>query len=145
MIQKLNKIPGVSIEVIDKVTFGTAAQMEYKYNKAERIAENNAIKAQAAADADRFSWEDLLAASNTTAGNTAKMANSMETSEEELKYLRDLAEQEVVNRFTTAEIRVDMGGVVNQVNQNTDLDGVVNYLEEKLYETMQVAAAGVHA
>jgi hypothetical protein len=50
-----------------------------------------------------------------------------------------------INRFTTAEIKVDMGGVVNQASQNTDLDGVVNYLEEKLYETMQVAAEGVYA
>lgn len=145
LIEKLNKIPGVSIDVIDKVTFGTAAQMEYKYNKAERIAENNAIKAQAAADADRFSWDDLLNASNTTAGNTAKMANSMETSEEELKYLRDLAEQEAINKFTTAEIKVDMGGVVNQVSKETDLDGMVAYLGEILTEEMDnIATEGVH-
>ena len=32
----------------------------------------------------------------------------MDSSEEELKYLRDLAEQEVINRFTAAEIRIEM-------------------------------------
>lgn len=79
-----------------------------------------------------------------TALNTASMKDSMDASEEELKYLRDLAEQEAINRFTTAEISVDMGGVVNQVNSEMDLDGVVTYLEETLYETMEIAAEGVH-
>ncbi len=78
-----------------------------------------------------------------TAGNTAKMADSMDASEEELKYLRDLAEQEVVNRFTTAEIKVEMNNE-NHISSEMDLDGVVAHLEEKLYETMQVSAAGVH-
>lgn len=78
-----------------------------------------------------------------TAGNTAKMANSMSASEEDLKYLRDIVEQEVINRFTTAEIKVDMP-VSATINKEMDLDGVVTYLEEKVYETMQVAAEGVH-
>ena len=79
-----------------------------------------------------------------TAANTAKMANSMEGSEEDLKYLRDLAEQEVVNRFTTAEISIDMSGMSNSINSEMDLDGVVTYLEEKVYETMTIAAEGEH-
>lgn len=79
-----------------------------------------------------------------TAGNTAKMADSMEASEESLKYMRDLAEQEVINRFTTAEISVNLGGVTNNVNSEMDLDGIVTYIEEKLYETMEIAAEGVH-
>lgn len=79
-----------------------------------------------------------------TAANTAAMKDSMEASEESLKYLRDQAEQEVINRFTTAEISVNLGGVTNNVNSEMDLDGVVTYLEEKLYETMEIAAEGVH-
>jgi len=78
-----------------------------------------------------------------TAANTAKMADSMEVSEEDLKYLRDLAEQEVVNRYTTAEIKVDMNNT-NHINSNMDLDGVVSYLEDVVYETMSIAAEGVH-
>ena len=61
-----------------------------------------------------------------------------------MKYLRDIAEQEAINRFTTAEIKVDMGGINNNVSSNVDLDGMVTYLEEKLYETMEIAAEGVH-
>jgi tape measure domain-containing protein len=79
-----------------------------------------------------------------TAKNTAAMKDSMAASEEDLKYLRDLAEQETVNRFTTAEIKVDMSGMQNSINNDMDLDGVVSYLEEKVYETMNIAAEGVH-
>lgn len=77
--------------------------------------------------------------------NTGSMADSMVASEEDLKYLRDLAEQDIVNRFTTAEIQVNLGGVNNNVSTGTDLDGVVSYLEEKLYQTMEIAAEGVHS
>ena len=68
----------------------------------------------------------------------------MDITEEDLKYLRDIAEQEAINRFTTAEIKVEMGGITNQVSGNTDLDGMVDYLAENLKETMQMTAAGVH-
>lgn len=67
----------------------------------------------------------------------------MEISDEDIKYLRDVTEQEAINGFTTAEIRIDMGGVNNVVNEQADLDGVVTYLEERLYESMAIAAEGV--
>ena len=63
--------------------------------------------------------------------------------EEDLKYLRDLAEQEVINRFTTAEIKVDMTNH-NTINSEMDLDGIINYLGEGIYQAMEVAAEGVH-
>ena len=78
-----------------------------------------------------------------TAYNTASMKDSMEASEEELKYLREIAEAEAINRFTTAEIKLEMTNH-NNVNSKMDLDGMVTYLEEKLHDSMVVAAEGVH-
>lgn len=78
-----------------------------------------------------------------TAANTANIADSMSETQEDLKYLRDLAEQEVVNRFTTAEIKIDMTNN-NSINSDMDLDGVVNILEHKLGQAMEVAAEGYH-
>ena len=75
-----------------------------------------------------------------TAGNTA----ALDITEENLEYLRDIAERDVINRFTTAEISVEMGGVTNNVNSNMDLDGVVDYLASGIQEAMEVAAEGVH-
>lgn len=81
--------------------------------------------------------------SGKTAANTAKMANTMDASSEELKYLRDVAEQEVINRFTTAEIKVDMTNN-NTISSNMDLDGVADHLNNVILEKMAVAAEGVH-
>ena len=90
-------------------------------------------------------FDDINAGLDEISFNTGAMAKSMDASEEELKYLRDLAEQEVINRFTTAEIKIDMGGIVNQITKETDIDTVIAYLEEKLYESMSIAAEGVHS
>ena len=76
-----------------------------------------------------------------TAGNTAAMLDSIDLANEELKYLRELAEQEAINRFTTAEIKVEMQND-NYINSDTDIDGIVNLLSESLEEAMAAAAEG---
>lgn len=151
-INLLNNIPGVNIKALGELTFAANVAAE---NEAARKARQNDIEAarreiernKAQANAG-FDWESLMGndAMNylgDTALNTARMADSMETSEEELKYLRDLAERDTINRFTTAEIKLEMVNN-NQINSEMDLDGVVTYLEDRLYETMAVAAEGVH-
>ncbi|MFR0018666.1 MAG: tape measure protein [Paraclostridium sp.] len=94
-------------------------------------------------DGLKNSMADAGSGSKDTADNTAKMAKTMNASSEDLKYLRDIAEQEVINRFTTAQIKVDMNNT-NHINSELDLDGVVTYLEDKVYESMVVAAEGTH-
>lgn len=90
------------------------------------------------------SLDDIYGGINDIAYETANISDSLDFTQEELKYMRDLAEQEVINRFTTAEIKVELGGIVNQVSQNTDLDEMVEYLGEKLEERMEIAAEGVY-
>ena len=79
-----------------------------------------------------------------TAANTGKAADSLDITSEDLKYLRDIAEQDAINRFNTAEIKVDMGGITNNVSGDADLDGIVNYLANGVNEAMEKAAEGVH-
>ena len=67
----------------------------------------------------------------------------MDITSEDLKYLRDIAEQEAINRFTTAEIKIEMNNT-NQINNEMDLDGMVDHLATKLEEQMEIAAEGVH-
>lgn len=78
-----------------------------------------------------------------TADNTGAIKDSVDISQEDLKYLRDIAEAEVVNRFTTAEIKVEQTNY-NTINNEMDLDGVVSYLGEGVNEAMEKAAEGVH-
>lgn len=76
-----------------------------------------------------------------TATNTGKAADSLEISSEDLKYLHDIAEREVINRFTTAEIKVEMTNH-NNVNSDMDLDGIVDHLTSSVNEAMEIAARG---
>lgn len=76
-----------------------------------------------------------------TAKNTGKAADSLEISSEDLKYLHDIAEREVINRFTTAEIKIEMTNH-NNVNSDMDLDGIVDHLTSSVNEAMEIAARG---
>lgn len=78
-----------------------------------------------------------------TAANTGKMKDSLDITEEDLKYLRDIAEQEVINRFTTADIKIEMANQ-NNINSDMDLDGVITYMKDGLVEAVQAAAEKVH-
>lgn len=77
------------------------------------------------------------------AGNTGKIAGSMDITEEDLKYLRDIAEQEAVNRFTTAEITIEQTNH-NTVSGKMDLDGIVSGLTDAANEAVDKIAEGVH-
>lgn len=178
----LNKIPGVSIDAIEHVTFATTAAAENEAAKSARAADlaayeselasakagrdahidslkaelNSSVdalqaayaqaKADAAADssAEQTALDSIgadTAGINDSAGSTAA---SLKETTEDLKYMRDLAEQEAINRFTTAEVKIDMTGMTNRIDSDMDLDGVLNTLTEGFAEALEVAAEGVH-
>ena len=178
----LNKIPGVSIDAIEHVTFATTAAAENEAAKSARAADLAAYESElASAKAGRDAHIDSLkaelnssvdalqaayaqakadAATDSSAGQTAldsigadtagindsagSAAASLKETTEDLKYMRDLAEQEAINRFTTAEVKIDMTGMTNRIDSDMDLDGVLNTLTEGFAEALEVAAEGVH-
>ena len=78
------------------------------------------------------------------AGDTQSLAGSTDKTTEELAYLRDIAEQEAINRFTTAEVKIDMTGMTNRIDSNLDIDGVVGQLTDGFVDALSTAAEGVH-
>lgn len=178
----LNKIPGVSIDAIEHVTFATTAAAENGATKSARAADLAAYESElASAKAGRDAHIDSLkaelnssvdalqaayaqakadAAADSSAEQTAldsigadtagindsagSAAASLKETTEDLKYMRDLAEQEAINRFTTAEVKIDMTGMTNRIDSDMDLDGVLNTLTEGFAEALEVAAEGVH-
>ena len=67
----------------------------------------------------------------------------MDLADEDLEYLRKLAESEWKKEFTTATIQVDMSNY-NNINGMDDLDGIATRLADKLYEEMDAVANGVY-
>ncbi len=78
------------------------------------------------------------------AGDTGSIKDAMDITEEDLKYLRDIAEQDAINRFTTAEIKVDMSGMQNTVNSGDDIDGFMTKLTDSVNEAVDNMTEGVH-
>ena len=76
-------------------------------------------------------------------GNTDDIVNNTKVSSEELKYLRDIAERDVINRFTTAEIKIE-NNMNNNINSDRDLDGIVNYITTEMYKAASSTAEGLH-
>lgn len=111
----------------------------------------NTLSSKATNIPNANNYPNALASSNAataantadTAKNTAKTANTLSASSEDLKYLRDIADREYVNKFTTAQIKVEMINH-NNVNNDMDLDGMAEHLCSKIEEEMNAAAEGEH-
>lgn len=87
---------------------------------------------------------DLAGDVSDISANTGNIADTLDATDEELKYLRDIAEQETVNRFTTADISIDMSGMQNNISNGMDLDGVVDGMIDGVNEAVEIATEGVH-
>ena len=75
------------------------------------------------------------------AADTGTIKDSVAVTGEELKYLRDIAEQEVVNRYTTGEITVEQTNY-NTVTGAMDLDGIIDGLVDSANEAANMIAEG---
>lgn len=73
--------------------------------------------------------------------NTGKIKDSLDITEEDLKYLRDIAEQEAINRFTTAEVTINQTNN-NNVSSDTDLDGFITALDDAMGEAIDEVTNG---
>lgn len=76
--------------------------------------------------------------------NTDDIADDLGISKEDLKYLRDLASRDFVNRYTNNEINFSVGGITNNVDNELDLDGVVDYVTSGLEQAVEVTVEGVY-
>lgn len=79
---------------------------------------------------------------DSIADDTSAIKDSVDITDEDLKYLRDIAEQEAINRFTTAEIKLDMTNN-NNVSSDADLDGIVDGMTTKVLEALEAVREGV--
>jgi chemotaxis protein histidine kinase CheA len=134
------------------------AEWRSEYDRAARAADDarmqrqagiEGAKADAAAraagdDAAAGAYDsDIAGSTGQTAGNTAAMADTMDAMDEEIKYMRDAAEQEVINRFTLAELKIDLTNN-NTLKTETDFDRMNDMLNDLTDEILSTAAEGGH-
>ena len=80
---------------------------------------------------------------NTTAEDTGAISESLDMTEEDLEYLRDIAEREAINRFTTAQITIEQTNN-NTIGSDMDIDGVMEKWNQDFTEVLETAAEGVY-
>ena len=170
MVQKIesliNLIPGVQIDItsgLDKFYDGYTDRIQSIKDKSgwtEYVKHKEKME-YSTAYANGYNWGANLQNSiseklgldlpddpatgllSNIADNTAQIADDVSVSSDDIKLLRDIAERQVINKYTTAEIKVEMVNH-NNISNEMDLDGVVNLLEAKVTEALVTSAEGVH-
>lgn len=138
---------------LDRFEYGAAFDMGYEFGQGVEdtvggLFDFSAMDSLGAADGlDAFNLGNTLDGiyGNTgdTAGNTAAMSEALDIAEEDLAYMRDIAEREAINRFTTAEIRVEQQNT-NYISQDADLDGIMDAWANDFATKLDVSEEGVH-
>lgn len=113
------------------------------YNSGYSVGEGIADKFGGYFD-DAFNYGDMASDIGAISDDTGSIADSVSATEDEIKYLREIAERDVINRFTTAEIKVDMSGMSNSITNGLDIDGVIDHMAAGASEALEIAAEGVH-
>ena len=88
------------------------------------------------------SRDDIAGNTGNTAEDTARIADAVDITDDDLKYLRDIAERDIIDRTVFTKVEVNMGGVTNQVNNMSDLDDIADRLNGVLQEQIMISAEG---
>ena len=78
-----------------------------------------------------------------TAKNTDDIKKALNLSNENLKYIRDIASQTIVNRYTNANIKVSMTNN-NNLSSDADIDGITKKLTGRIQTELSKAAKGAY-
>ena len=130
--------------------------MQYEANQSQKERERRIAAAKAEAEEKKNAKNtaeenyysggvgpEIAGNTGSTAANTAAIKDSMDIMDEDLKYMRDAAEQEIINRFTLAELKVDVKNN-NTLTKKTDFDDMGRALSMFTSEFLAAAAEGGH-
>lgn len=130
----------------------TSKAVEFNVTREDRVAQRNDW-IQGAGDAindamNSFSFDPSNSTLGDIAGNTKDIAdNTKDISEEDLKYLIDIAERDTINRFTTVPLSINITNN-NEINGEQDIDGIVDKVTDKLKteleEELEYVSDGIH-
>ena len=132
---------------LDRFEYGAAFDLGYNFgegidNKVSGLFDDSLMDSMGAFDLGN-TLDGIYGNTGDTANNTAATADALDITEEDLSYLRDIAEREAINRFTTAEIKVEQNNT-NYIDKETDLDGIMDAWANDFAEKLDVSEEGVH-
>lgn len=132
---------------LDRFEYGAAFDLGYNFgegidSKVSGLFDGSAMDSVGAFDIGN-TLDGIYGNTGDTAGNTAAMSDALDITEEDLSYLRDIAEREAINRFTTAEIHVEQHNE-NHISKDADLDGIMDAWANDFAEKLDVSEEGVH-
>lgn len=132
---------------LDRFEYGAAFDLGYNFgegidNKVSGLFDGSLMDSMGAFDLGN-TLDGIYGNTGDTANNTAATADALDITEEDLSYLRDIAEREAINRFTTAEIKVEQNNT-NYIDKETDLDGIMDAWANDFAEKLDVSEEGVH-
>lgn len=101
-------------------------------------------------EAPGYNAKDIVDNTANTADNTGKgakdakrAADALDSTADDLAFLREAAEREAINKYTTATIHIDVGGVTAGDTGGNDFDGVLRRLNDVLIESVENGAEAV--
>lgn len=132
---------------LGRFEYGAAFDLGYNFgegidSKVSGLFDGSAMDSMGAFDIGN-TLDGIYGNTGDTAGNTAAMSDALDITEEDLSYLRDIAEREAINRFTTAEIHVEQHNE-NHISKDADLDGIMDAWANDFAEKLDVSEEGVH-
>lgn len=132
---------------LDRFEYGADFDLGYNFgegidSKVSGLFDGSAMDSMGAFDIGN-TLDGIYGNTGDTAGNTAAMSDALDITEEDLSYLRDIAEREAINRFTTAEIHVEQHNE-NHISKDADLDGIMDAWANDFAEKLDVSEEGVH-
>lgn len=132
-------------------TLDPANEMAWGYNVGAGIGDSisDALQMPEIA-APGYNAKDIADNTANTADNTGKgakdakrAADALDSTADDLAFLREAAEREAVNKYTTATIHIDVGGVTAGDTGGNDFDGVLRRLNDVLIESVENGAEAV--
>ena len=135
------------VKKMDFIDYSDAASAGYKFgqgidDKISGMFDASGMDSMGAFDLSN-TLDGIYGNTGDTAANTAATADALDIAEEDLAYLRDIAEREAINRFTTAEIKVEQHNE-NHISKDADLDGIMDAWANDFAEKLEVSEEGVH-
>ena len=92
--------------------------------------------------ADGVNWENLQQGVADIAANTGAMAEEVNIADEDLKFMKDVAEMRYVQNFVTLTPTVSMDA---RISERVDVNEVVSSIAQVLEEEIAISAEGAYA